>query len=158
MVEDRLAALLRAQGLRVTPQRLAVLSTLRASREHPSAEGVFARVRAKMPQISLATVYKTLTELRRVGEVRVLPVSGKLRFDANAGLRHHHLVCERCRRVVDVRDGIFPPPHLPAEERMGFEIFTADVTFLGMCPACREHSGGAAASNIGRDTKTRAIG
>lgn len=150
MQSNGYAAYLRTRGLRVTPQRIAVLSAVEGSGEHLSAEDVFERVRHEMPHISLATVYKTLTELRRIGRLRVLPVSGKLRYDRSDRPPHHHLVCERCRRVVDVRDGLFPAPHLPPEERMGFEILGAEVTFTGICGECMKLQGAVEASYNGR--------
>ena len=133
-----LSSVLRSKGKRVTPQRMAVLQAVRSSKEHPSAEQVYEEVRRSLPHISLATVYKALNELREAGQVRALPVAGKLRYDAERGPGHHHLVCEQCRTVVDVElGGYLIEPELDDEARAGFEILTADVTFRGLCPSCR---------------------
>jgi Fe2+ or Zn2+ uptake regulation protein len=150
-VRDDLATLLRSHRLRVTPQRLAVLTVLHASGEHLSAEEVFEEVRRKMPSVSLATVYNALGELRRVGQVRALPVSGKVRYDLTARGSHHHLVCESCQRVVDLEAGDFPGPELPVAQAKGFEILTAEVIFRSICPDCRRvgTTEGAVASNHG---------
>jgi len=124
--------------MRVTPQRLAVLEVVSSTPEHLCAEQVYLKVRQKLPSISLATVYKALGELREAGTVRALPVSGKLRYDGPSQDEHHHLVCDRCRRVEDVRPGSgFTKPELSAEAKLGFEILGAEITFRGICPECR---------------------
>ena len=95
-----LPSVLRSHGLRVTPQRLAVLAALQATPDHPSAEEVFEEIREKMPSVSLATVYNALGELRRVGQLRALPVSGRVRYDLASRGPHNHLVCESCQRIL----------------------------------------------------------
>ncbi len=146
MEPGSIASLLQSKGLRVTPQRVAVLSVLSAGREHLSAEEVFEQVRQELPNISLATVYKALGELRRVGELCALPILGRLRFDLTSNPAHHHLVCERCQRVVDVElDGF--RPEAPSEGLMGFDILSVEVIFRSVCPDCREPSEKAPASN-----------
>jgi Fe2+ or Zn2+ uptake regulation protein len=142
----QIASLLQANGLRVTPQRVAVLGVLSAGREHLSAEEVFERVRQELPNISLATVYKALGELRRVGELRALPVLGRLKFDLTSNPSHHHLVCERCQRVVDVELDRFRP-EMPSEGLMGFDVLSVEVIFRSICPDCREPSARKPASN-----------
>lgn len=132
-----LSEVLRSRGLRVTPQRLAVLAAVRSSSRHLTVEEVYRRVQRRLPHISLATVYKALGELRELGELKVLPVSGKLQFDGNLQA-HHHLVCERCGRAVDIEANGFSPPVLEAGQGQGFEISGVEVTFRGVCPGCRE--------------------
>lgn len=135
-----MADALRASGLRATPQRLAVLKAVTSSRKHPCADEVYRQVGRSLPSISLGTVYKALGELRDAGLLRDLPVAGKLRFDSSPE-PHHHLVCERCRKVVDVPVGdASGDPHLSPAAREGFEVMGADVTFRGICPKCRERS------------------
>lgn len=134
---DDLAATLRSHSLRVTPQRLAVLAVLHTSDQHLSAEEVYENVRNVMPSVSLATVYNALGELRRVGQVRALPVSGKVRYDLAERGSHHHLVCESCQRVVDLEGGDLPEPALPQSQSQGFEILTVEVIFRSICPDCQ---------------------
>lgn len=135
-LRDDLAQMLRAQGLRVTPQRLAVLAALHASPDHLSAEEVCEEVRREMPSVSLATIYNTLGELKRVGQLRDLPVSGKVRYDLVARGAHHHLVCESCHRVVDLDERDLPSPELPPAKAQGFTVLTAEIIFRSICPQC----------------------
>lgn len=144
METEQLEVMLRSWGMRITPQRVAVLEAVRQGGSPLSAEEIYEKVRQQIPHISLATVYKALGELRRIGQLRVLPVSGKLRFEAGLGT-HCHLICQRCRRVEDVRGHGEPAlPRLPEEKRRGFEILGVEVAFWGICPTCRQPMNGKA--------------
>ena len=132
--------LLRARGLKVTPQRLAVHRVVRASVGHPDAEEVWAAVRLEQPTISLRTVYEVLHTLADLGEVRELDLAtGSSRFDPTTS-DHHHLVCAGCGAVADVfLDG--PPAEVPAGQRQGFTVHAHEVTFRGLCSTCSTTSG-----------------
>ena len=152
-MDPSLSTTLHSRGMRVTPQRLAVLETIQRSRDHLSAEQVFGQVKHKIPNISLATVYKALKELRDVGKVRVLPISGKLRYDALDRPRHHHVVCEGCSQVTDLPvDKSIQDPKIPETARMGFQIWGAEITFRGLCPDCREQGVAINPSNMSTET------
>src|SRR6478735_3907265 len=99
---DELTDLFREQGLKVTPQRQRIFRILYDSPVHPTAEAVHAAVAEDMPTISLRTVYQTLNDLAAMGELVALDLgTGSARFDPNLDA-HHHLVCDRCGRVLDV--------------------------------------------------------
>jgi Fur family transcriptional regulator, peroxide stress response regulator len=132
---EALAESCHAAGLRVTPQRLAVLRVLMQSHDHPAPEAVFQRVRGELPSVSLATVYKVLASLERAGLASRVGVPGDAnRYDANLA-PHHHLICTRCGDVTDHED-----PHLaPALPRQlgGFLPSEARVQIFGLCARCR---------------------
>jgi Fur family peroxide stress response transcriptional regulator len=133
--EDALAAACRAAGLALTPQRLAIYRALRETETHPSPEGLYARVKGRMPTLSLATVYKTLEALVRVGLAVEVPATGKTkRYDANMA-HHHHLICTGCGEVRDfydpALDGVRPPVRLA-----GFVAHGVRVQVHGRCDAC----------------------
>jgi Fe2+ or Zn2+ uptake regulation protein len=138
LTSAQISEALRERGMRVTPQRLAVLEAVRGSHTHLSAEEVYEEVRRRIPSISLGTVYKALGELRDVGQVRALQIAGKFRFDGGVG-PHSHLVCQRCHRVEDV--GVDAEVTLAPEARRGYELLGVEVSFWGICPGCREESG-----------------
>jgi Fur family transcriptional regulator, peroxide stress response regulator len=130
----------RKSGLSVTRQRLAIFEALAASREHPSAEDIHRAVRRRMPHLSLATVYKNLEALREIGavsDVNALHEHG--RYEAalpgtGAGSPHHHLVCVRCRKVVDLHDAGLDD--LQVSDPQGFEVHALKVQVEGICPEC----------------------
>jgi len=132
----------RAQGLKVTPQRQCIFRVLDGSIDHLTAEAVHARVSAEMPTVSLRTVYQTLNDLVRMGELSQLDVgTGSARFDPNLDA-HHHLVCDRCGRVADVAIA-FPGVALPAASANGFTISSTEIVFRGTCADCSAQSDGA---------------
>jgi len=127
----------RSLGLKVTPQRRHIFQVLEGNDSHPSADELYNKVKVSMPDISLATVYNTLRELVELGEVRSLDLGeGRSRYDPDTG-SHHHLACVCCRAVVDVACDTHALELAP-EQRNGHRILGADVTFYGVCPACRE--------------------
>jgi Fur family transcriptional regulator, peroxide stress response regulator len=130
----------RTRGLKVTPQRECIFEVLCQGDGHPSAESVFAAVRTRMPTISLKTVYQTLNDLARMGEIQQFDLgTGATRFDPNLDA-HHHLVCASCGRVRDLYAN-FGPIEVPLEARQGFALGSAEVVFRGLCPECRASTG-----------------
>jgi Fur family peroxide stress response transcriptional regulator len=121
-------------GLKLTPQRLAILDYLDGNKEHPSAEDIYRAVLKKFPTMSFATVYNTLEALRRKGNVLELMIdSGKKRFDPNTA-PHHHLICIRCKRIVDIMGAY--ELSISNAERTNFEVIGNHIEFYGICHAC----------------------
>ena len=137
MTPETVEGLLRARGLRVTPQRAIVFRLVRQlGAEHPSAESVHVGATREMPSLSLRTVYTILGELVDLGVIRPLDVgTGSKRFCINPR-RHHHLVCSRCGRITDVFVDV-GPLEVPPDQRRGFVIMDHEVVFRGICAACR---------------------
>lgn len=95
---------LRERGLKVTPQRLAVIEAVEVLHDHPTADDVCRFIRKKYPTIATGTVYKTLETLvdNDILE-RVKTDSGLLRYDAVKD-QHHHIYCTNCDRIEDYYD------------------------------------------------------
>jgi Fur family peroxide stress response transcriptional regulator len=136
---ERMLAKLRERGQRVTPQRLAILRILARSEGHPSVEQVYRLVARDFPTTSMATVYKTVTLLKEMGEVLELEFSQESnRYDGNKPYPHPHVMCVGCRRIVD------PDLHeldgLAAEvtRQSGFRILNQRLDFYGLCPECQK--------------------
>ena len=106
--ESRVAAMLegvRASGLKLTPQRMAIVRELAADPTHPTAQELYERLRPSLPTMSFATVYNTLDALASAGLCAAMSlVPGASRFDPNMAA-HHHAVCDRCGLVRDVPAG-----------------------------------------------------
>jgi Fur family peroxide stress response transcriptional regulator len=131
---------LRQDGHRVTPQRMAVLDVLLHTREHPTVEQIYEQVRAEFPMTSLATIYKTVTVLKEMGEVLELGSSGgSNRYDGNPH-PHPHLICVECQSITDVEmSGLEDLPREVAQ-RTGYRIVGHQFDFFGVCPGCQENS------------------
>ena len=86
---------------RMTPQRMVILEEVKKDHSHPTAAEIFARVRKKMPKISLATIYRNLEMLAGRGLIRKLePGRPQMRFDGETH-DHYHLTCMHCGRLED---------------------------------------------------------
>ena len=139
MVSDS-AAMLRARGIQVTAQRLAVFRTV-AGRPHITADAVAGIVRAEIGAISLQSVYDALSLLVAEGLIRRIQPSGSpARFEDRVGDNHHHLICRTCGRVVDVDCAAGSAPCLTPSDDRGYEIDEAEVAYWGRCPDCLKQS------------------
>ncbi len=137
-LEDMLNKL-RDRHFRITPQRIAVLRILAVSEDHPGVESVYEEVKKAFPTTSLATVYKTVTLLKELNEVLELgfPEGGN-RYDGARPYSHPHLICTKCRKIVD--------PDLESIEGVtkelaletGFQITNHRLDFFGICPTCQK--------------------
>jgi Fur family ferric uptake transcriptional regulator len=128
---------LRAHGLHVTAQRIAVL---RAVERHPHrpADEIARAVRSELGTISLQGVYDALAVLSQNGLVRRLQPAGfPALFDPRA-TDHHHSICRSCGAVTDI-DGPFEAPEcLAATAAAGFEVDEAELLLWGRCRTCHE--------------------
>lgn len=135
MVSDA-AELLRAHGLQVTAQRLAVLRAV-AEHCHCTADDVASLVRADIGAISRQAVYDALTVLVEAGLLRrIQPAGSPARFETRTGDNHHHLICRACGRTVDVDCAVGHAPCLTPADDAGFQVDEAEVVYWGTCPGC----------------------
>ncbi len=132
---------LRARGLRLTPQRLAIVRALVNHPGHPSVEQLHQEILPDFPTTSLATVYKTVHLLKSQGEVLELAFGEQgSRFDGLRPRPHPHLICTRCGAIMDpAGDGPEALEALAAElaQRAGFSVSSHRFDIFGLCPACR---------------------
>ncbi len=139
-IDRRMAACLeacRAHGVKITPQRMEVFREVARTDEHPDVEGIFTRVRARLPAVSMDTVYRTLCTLEELGLIRkVSELHGAARYDGNVA-RHHHFVCTRCGRVRDFYSDEFDRMSAPAALRRWGSITGVRAEVLGVCTRCR---------------------
>ncbi len=135
---------LREAGLRVTPQRLAILRTLVTSDAHPTAQTLFELLRSELPSLSQATVYNTLQTLASCGLIQEIGEvgDGAVRYDGNPA-PHINLVCNRCHRVQDFFDVALDGITDLVIARSGFDAQGMRFTYYGLCPRCEQsHSEG----------------
>ena len=130
------ADLLRASGLQVTAQRVAVL---RMVGEHPhcSTDDVATAVHDELGAVSRQAVYDSLRILTDHGILRrIQPAGSVARYETRVGDNHHHVVCRSCGTVADVDCAVGETPCLVASDDRGFEIDEAEVVYWGLCPRC----------------------
>lgn len=138
---EKMIARVRASGLKLTPQRLAIVRELAADPTHPTAQELFERLRPSLPTMSFATVYNTLDALASEGLCAALSLApGAARFDPNME-PHHHAVCDRCGLVRDVPQRSASPhdhdDHSAARPYPGFMVRSVERIYRGLCEGCR---------------------
>jgi Fur family peroxide stress response transcriptional regulator len=125
-------------GLTATRQRQVLYEVMQTMPGHPSPEEVYARVRKRIPAISLATVYKNIHLFVERGVLKEVSMHhGSLRVELNSHL-HHHMVCSHCKTITDIGEkdlGVFPAPQrLPG----GFLVERYAIDVIGICAACQK--------------------
>lgn len=133
---------LRAAGLRVTVQRVAVLDAL-TTRPHTSADSVHSALRDTFSGVALPTVHGILGDLTDAGIVRrvSLPDAASALYEVqHTDDNHHHLQCVRCGRVEDVACATGEAPCLHPSHDHGMRILEASVTYRAICSDCERKS------------------
>lgn len=130
---------LREKGCRLTPQRLALLKIIASSEEHPSVDQLFELIKTDFPTTSLATIYKTLSLLKAMGEVLELNLAGVgSRYDGNKPYPHPHVICTNCGRILDPEFTGLADISSEMAKKTGYHITHHQLTFFGLCPQCQQ--------------------
>ena len=149
--EQESVVALRRADLKLTPQRLMVVTALRHAAGHMSAADIFEQVRAAYPYVDISTVYRTLAALKQARMVTETDMGrGDLTYEWVREHPHHHMICSTCNRVTDLNHGYL--------ERLGEDLlthfgFAADLdhfAIFGRCRECRESGVGRRESGDGR--------
>jgi len=135
---EQLRHLCRQHGLVLTPQRRAILQAVLEADDHPTAERVQAALARRRLRVSRATVFRTLESFARLGVItKACHPGSSVRYDRRTD-RHHHLVCLRCERVIDIQDARLDALPVPDTRRLGFVVSDFKVQLRGICRECRE--------------------
>ena len=120
-------------------KRNAILSYLRSTDVHPSADMVYAHLKPEIPDLSLGTVYRNLSMFRQQGTIASLgAVNGVERFDGNT-MPHVHFICTGCSAVIDMPQLQVPQKMTQtAEIMLGGKVDACQLTFTGLCGSCSQ--------------------
>jgi Fe2+ or Zn2+ uptake regulation protein len=133
---ETLVQRLRAQGGKVTAQRMLIWRALEGDQTHPTAEDLYARVKPLLPGLALATLYNTLNELVEWGELRRFDAGdGHIHYDPDCSA-HAELVCLKCHTIIDAPDDPTQRPAIPGEIA-GYRILARSEQYFGICPTCQ---------------------
>lgn len=133
--ERAFAEALKADGLRMTHQRLEVIRELAAARHHPDADELFTAVRVRVPTISRDTVYRTLATLVSRGLIERIAAPGAARFDPDVSA-HNHFVCTNCGRIIDLGTETLVEQTLPSRPHGVAEVTSVRLEVKGLCTQC----------------------
>ncbi|GFK95902.1 Peroxide operon regulator [Fundidesulfovibrio magnetotacticus] len=139
---DRLAAILerlKAKGLRLTPQRLAIVKAVLAHPGHPTVEQIHREILNDYPTTSLATVYKTVALLKAEGEILELGFGEQgSRYDGLRPRPHPHMICSRCGEILDLELDDLDDIVARFAASTGYAVDSHRFDVFGVCPRCRE--------------------
>lgn len=121
-------------GQRRSKQRELILEELKGLTCHPTADELYERVRKRISNISLGTVYRNLELLAANGVILKIETGGKNRFDGTA-VPHPHIRCIQCGKVDDVNENI-EAPALNQFQARGYEVKGCSIEYFGLCPDC----------------------
>ena len=129
---------LKEHDFRLTPQRLAILKVLAVSKGHPTVERIYETVRVEFPTTSVATIYKTVNLLKQLNEVLELGFpDGSNRYDGNKPYPHPHVICTKCKKIIDPNLGSIKELTKEVVKETGFQILNYRVDFFGTCRDCQ---------------------
>jgi Fur family ferric uptake transcriptional regulator len=143
---ESLSERMRAKGLRLTSQRRIVAHLLENARTHLDAEAVYMLARRRDPGIHRATVYRTLSTLKKLGlidELDLMHVSGDRHYyEIRPSTFHIHLICMNCGSVQEPAGSWWQEMRARVFDQTGFEPDTVRLEMGGLCSACRKKKSG----------------
>lgn len=143
------ASTLRAAGLSVTAQRLAIMRAV-AAHPHATADDIHSAARDDIGSLSRQAAYDALHTLSDHDLIRRIQPNGSIaRYESRVGDNHHHVVCRSCGTVRDVDCAVHHTPCLTASDDHGFIIDEAEVIYWGYCPECTANGASPTTHNTG---------
>lgn len=133
-----LSEVLKAQGMKITPQRLEVYRAFTGPEDHPTATEIYEKVRQQMPTLSFATIYQSLGFFCRMHLIQTVDVGdGTMRYDVDPH-PHPHFRCEKCGKVFNLDFAYHKHLDQDVAKKTGFTIRCHQTYFLGLCRDCQE--------------------
>ena len=134
---DRITQRLRELGYRLTPQRVMIVAAIEDSDHHISAEEIYSQVIARYPHMNISTIYRTMDLLKKLGLVTETNLGeGRVRYHSADKGHHHHLVCQKCGRIIDLDETLLFPLKNALRKRHNFEADLRHLAIFGHCLDC----------------------
>ncbi|MBA4368345.1 MAG: transcriptional repressor [Desulfobacterium sp.] len=134
---DSIVKKLKENNHKLTPQRLAVVKILATSKGHPNVEKIYELIQKDFPTMSLATVYRNVMLLKSLGEVLELGFpDGSNRYDGNKPYSHPHVICVKCKKIIDPDLDTLKDMTAEVADETGFKILMHRLDFFGICQDC----------------------
>jgi len=139
--EREIVAILKRHGYKLTPQRRVVIRTIASSQDHLTPIEIYEQVHHRHPNIGLATIYRTLSILARMGLICELHAGGICHsYTISAPEHHHHLICLNCSRVINFTGYDLSELEQRLSKETGFKIEDHLLEFTGLCQACQKEA------------------
>lgn len=134
----QLIAALKERDFRLTPQRVELVRLIAVSEGHPSAGQLFTKIKRQFPTMSHATVYKTLSLLKEMGQVLEIDLHDDSHYDGNHPQPHPHLICLKCNKIIDGEYSLDQDSLHRLEQVSGYKILRPQISLYGLCPDCQK--------------------
>jgi len=135
---ERITQRLRELGYRLTPQRVMIVDAIENSDHHISAEEIYSQVIARYPHMNISTIYRTMDLLKKLGLVTETNLGeGRVRYHSAEKGHHHHLVCQKCGKIIDLDETLLFPLKSALRERHDFEADLRHLAIFGQCIHCK---------------------
>lgn len=132
---------LREMGYRLTPQRMMVVEAIHSVDRHISAEEIYEKVKEKYPFANISTVYRTLELLKTQDLVNEIDLGdGRIRYHPSEKGHHHHLVCNKCGKIISLPESTFCPLIDMLEHDYRFSADLKHLAVFGTCFDCMNNT------------------
>ena len=132
---------LKEKGYRMTPQRMMIVEAIHSVDQHISAEEIFEKVKEKYPFANISTVYRTLELLKLHDLVNEIDLGdGRIRYHPSEKGHHHHLVCNKCGKIIDLPESTLFPLIETLEHDYKFRADIKHLAVFGICSDCMDNT------------------
>ena len=130
---------LKEKGYKLTPQRIMVLEILHEAEGHITAPEIYDRIRIKYPGINKSTIYRTIELLKETGLVTETKFGGdnKLHYHHTEKGHHHHLICQKCGKIIDLDEDVLFPLKDTLKSKYSFNAELRHLAIWGHCLNCK---------------------
>jgi Fe2+ or Zn2+ uptake regulation protein len=136
-MKDTIIKKLKAKGLKLTPQRLAIIESFAEKAPlHPSANTIYEAAKKKRVGISLSTIYYTLNELSKNGIINILEFEKMDNRHEGNTEAHIHLICKQCKNIIDIFTKLIDSNEMV--KNVDFLVTDTRFEYYGFCAQCRE--------------------
>ncbi|MBM4761899.1 Fur family transcriptional regulator [Bacillus sp. B15-48] len=127
---------LKSSGIKLTPQRNAILEYLFESLSHPTADDIFKAIRERFPSMSVTTVYNTLRTFEEVGLVKKMDFGDSFNHYCCLTTNHYHVICQECGKIVNFFYPALNEIESFVEQSKGFKVTHHQLEVYGICSEC----------------------
>ena len=138
-IMDNFKTILRKEGLKITPQRIAVLEEIMKDKGHRDSEDIYFAIKSRKTHVSRATVYRALDILVQNKFVRKLNIGdGRARYESKIGSFHHdHLICDMCGKIIEFVDSDIEKRQVIIANKYQFTLQRHVHQLFGNCKECQ---------------------
>ncbi len=133
----KIAEKIKKAGLKITPQRVAILGELADNRDHPTADAVYQKIKQKLPNISFDTVNRTLINFAQNGVIKIAEGQGRAKRYDPILEPHHHFHCVKCNKIIDFTNKKYDRIKLPESITNKHQVLGQKIVLDGICQDCK---------------------